>query len=275
MATFFESYSKGFFMAPNKVFDFVAEGKLDKNQFMILMYILSLNNFRFHKTSRTQIANKLKMKRETVAECLNYLTSLGFVEIESKGLYMIIHSNIVYQGEIKIKTQKEQKEEVENETTQPDISEPDPIRGVLPAPIRGVLPDPNRGTIEVSIEKRLEVVENCCDKATTTTTISKDLIRKLAKRFGMTNDQIIKGYNHYCELFPEKKTPFRIMLSKSFTASEFKALIIDADKSMVLRESAKNEEMQAFLRRQAREEKERKDLEEFMKYNAYKYKTEN
>jgi len=237
--SFSDKVKNGFTILPNPIFFLLSEGVISHAELIILIYVQMLNNFRRHKTSRSQLEKVLKMKRETISKNLDLLVSKNLIEIEPSGKFIIIHSNIEIEGENKIviKSQKDQKDEFDKDAdgAEPDHigtispapqtdrsthqnNQPAPQTDRLPAPQTDRLHDRSRGMIEVNIEKKYSSKQ----AAALLDSVSYE---KICDKFKCDVSTVNRVMVYFKEGRPDINDPVRFLMAKTYSAPEFKTLI--------------------------------------------------
>jgi hypothetical protein len=155
--SFYESLEKGYSLVPNKIFSYKRNGILTEYDILLLIAIMSLGNFRNHKTSRVQLAKFCGLNRKTINDSMNKLLKLKLIDLESHGVFIKVFSNIMPEVEIK----KIQKDEFKDENIKLDQSELDDdnltATRSCTCPPHGHVPDRQTVNKELSIEINKEI----------------------------------------------------------------------------------------------------------------------
>ena len=160
MSSFLEKVKSGYTHFDNIIFFMMTDGVITHSEFIFMMYVLMLNKFRKHKTSRNQLEKVLRMKRETISQIIKSLELKKLIEIETIDKFIIIHSNIEIErtATVTIKTQEEQTQEFDK--YDPDAQTDLPPRGAskptTPAPQTDRSPAPLGGNIELRYINKIE-----------------------------------------------------------------------------------------------------------------------
>lgn len=126
MSSFMDKVRNGFTMSPNHVMFLFFDGIISKNEYVLLSYIMMMNNFKRHKTSFRQLEKLMHTNRETISINLKTLVEKKLVEVEQCDKFIVIHSNITIERvDIALKTQSDQAKEFED--YDPDIETDRPL----------------------------------------------------------------------------------------------------------------------------------------------------
>ena len=113
MSTFLEKIESGHTTFDNVLYFMMSRKEITVSEYLFMMYVLMLNNFRRHRTSARQLEKVVPLSRETISSVIKSLEAKAMIEIEPAGKFMIIHSNleIIRTAKISIKSQKQQEKE--------------------------------------------------------------------------------------------------------------------------------------------------------------------